>query len=83
MDGLGVDKVAKELNRLGYKTNRGRYFSGNAITRMIRAEIYKSVIISNRVKGRNLHVGKLRPKDQCCKQIPPLLKIYINCIMAD
>ncbi|MGG4314814.1 recombinase family protein [Bacillus velezensis] len=64
IDGLGVDKVAKELNRLGYKTNRGRYFSGNAITRMIRAEIYKSVIISNRVKGRNLYEGKLRPKDQ-------------------
>ncbi|WP_253182409.1 recombinase family protein [Bacillus amyloliquefaciens] len=64
INNIGVDNIAIALNKLGYKTNRNCYFSGHAIYRIIRSEIYKGWIVSNRLKGRNLYDGKLRPKEQ-------------------
>ncbi|MGG1336609.1 recombinase family protein [Bacillus subtilis] len=64
LDGMGVDNIAINLNQLGYRTKRGNLFSGKSIERMIRSEIYKGWIVSNRLKGRNTHQGKIRPKEQ-------------------
>ncbi|MCY8241406.1 recombinase family protein [Bacillus haynesii] len=64
IDGIGVDIIAIHLNQLGFRTNRGNLFQGNSIQRMIRSEIYKGWIISNRLKGRNTYEGKIRPKEQ-------------------
>ncbi|MGW7761032.1 recombinase family protein [Bacillus velezensis] len=64
IEGVGVDIVAINLNKLGFRTNRGNPFRGHSITRMIRSEIYKGMIVSNRLKGRNTYEGKLRPKEQ-------------------
>ncbi|MGP4071294.1 recombinase family protein [Piscibacillus sp. B03] len=64
IDGMGVDNVAIELNKLGYRTNKGKYFHGHTIKRMIEAEIYKGWIVSNKIKGRNKTEGKLRPEDE-------------------
>lgn len=64
IDGLGVDNVAIELNNSNFRTNKGNYFHGNSVQRMIRSEIYKGWIVSNRIKGRNECTGKVRPKEQ-------------------
>ncbi|WP_240515939.1 recombinase family protein [Bacillus atrophaeus] len=64
LDGIGVDNIAINLNQLGYRTKRGNLFSGKSIERMIRSEVYKGWIVSNRLKGRNTHQGKIRPKEQ-------------------
>ncbi|PKJ57650.1 recombinase family protein [Bacillus sp. SN32] len=64
LEGIGVDNIAINLNQLGYRTKRGNLFSGKSIERMIRSEIYKGWIVSNRLKGRNTHQGKIRPKEQ-------------------
>lgn len=64
LDGMGVDNIAINLNQLGYRTKRGNLFSRKSIERMIRSEIYKGWIVSNRLKGRNTHQGKIRPKEQ-------------------
>ena len=62
--GIGADNIAVALNQLGYRTNRGKFFHGQSITRMIRSSIYKGRIVSNRLKGRNEYYGKVRPEDQ-------------------
>ncbi|MED2942849.1 recombinase family protein [Bacillus swezeyi] len=62
--GIGADNIAVALNQLGYRTNRGNFFHGQSITRMIRSPIYKGRIVSNRLKGRNEYHGKVRPEDQ-------------------
>lgn len=64
IDGIGADNIAVKLNKLGYRTNNGKFFHGQRIVRMIRSEIYKGWIVANRLKGRNKTNGKIRPQDQ-------------------
>ncbi|MCX2810557.1 recombinase family protein [Bacillus sp. ChL18] len=64
IDGIGADNIAVKLNKLGYRTNNGKFFHGQSIVRMIRSEIYKGWIVANRLKGRNKTNGKIRPQDQ-------------------
>ncbi|WHY24531.1 recombinase family protein [Bacillus halotolerans] len=64
IDGIGVDNIAINLNQLGFRTKKGNIFSDVSVQRMIQSEIYKGWIVSNRLKGRNVHQGKMRPKEQ-------------------
>lgn len=63
IDGMGIDNISVELNKLGYRTNKGNHFHGNTVKRIIQSEIYKGWIVSNRIKGRNINEGKLRSKE--------------------
>lgn len=63
IDGKGVDNIAIELNKIGYRTNKGNYFHGHTVRRMVQSEIYKGWIVSNRIKGRNITDG-VRPKEE-------------------
>ncbi|KZB89792.1 hypothetical protein A2U94_19665 [Bacillus sp. VT 712] len=64
IDDVGVDNISIELNKLGYRTNRGNHFHGNTVKRMIQSEIYKGWIVSNKLKGRNEYQGKIRPSEE-------------------
>ncbi|WP_283154121.1 recombinase family protein [Guptibacillus hwajinpoensis] len=64
IDGMGVDNIAIELNKLGYRTNKGNYFHGHSIKRIIEAPIYKGTLVSNKLKGRNINAGKVRPEEE-------------------
>ncbi|ATO26930.1 hypothetical protein RA13_01965 [Bacillus atrophaeus] len=53
IDGIGADNIAVKLNKLGYRTNKGNFFHGQSIVRMIRSEIYKGWIVATMKKEKD------------------------------
>lgn len=64
VDGLGANKIRNQLNEEGHRTRKGCKWSENAISRILRNELYIGRVINCKEEITDFLTGKRKKKDR-------------------